>query len=308
MPATIFGPDYPFLPDGDMLDFEEISRLCRLFVECGVEKIRLTGGEPLLRPRLPDLVAKLAAIDGVKDLALTTNGLRLNEWVVPLREAGLRRVTVSLDALSKDVAKRLNGRADSVERTLTGIAAAQDAGLGIKVNTVVQRGLNEGEILPLARKFKGTSVTLRFIEFMDVGNCNGWREEDVVRSEEILEVLGKEFALEAIPPNYLGEVAQRYRYTDGSGEIGVISSVSQPFCGDCSRARLTADGKLVTCLFAKDGHDLRPPLRNGVEDDALLALIQATWVARMDRYSERRNEMLQRSTSRSKVEMSYVGG
>ena len=241
MPAKVFGPNYPFLPNGDMLDFKEITRLCRLFADCGVQKIRLTGGEPLLRPDLPDLVANLAEINGVEDLALTTNGLRLKDWAIPLRDAGLSRVTVSLDALSKNIAARLNGRADSVERTLAGIAASQEAGLEIKVNTVVQRNLNEEEILPLARNFKGTGVILRFIEFMDVGNCNGWKEENVVSSEEILDVLGKEFSLEAVPSNYFGEVARRYRYEDGSGEVGVISSVSQPFCGACSRARLTAE-------------------------------------------------------------------
>ncbi len=308
MPAEVFGPDYSFLPDGDMLDFEEITRLCRLFAQSGVEKIRLTGGEPLLRPRLPELVTMLAEIGGVEDLTLTTNGLRLSDYANALRESGLQRVTISLNTLSKDIAKRLNGRGDSVERTLAGIAAAQDAGLGIKVNTVIRRGLNEREILPLAQRFRGTGITLRFIEFMDVGNHNDWDKQNVIGSDEILEILETECSLEAVAPAYIGEVAKRYRYTDGSGEIGLVTSITQPFCVDCSRARLTADGKLVTCLFAKEGHELRPLLRNGVDDDALLAHIRAIWGDRMDRYSEQRHNGLVDSNPETKVEMSYVGG
>lgn len=308
MPAKVFGSDYAFLPASETLYFDEITRLCHLFVRCGVKKLRITGGEPLLRNGLTDLVGKLAQIEGVEDLALTTNGVRLKEWALPLREAGLDRVTVSLDTLSKVVAKQLNGRADSVTRTLAGIEAARDAGLGVKVNAVIQRDWNNDEILPLAKRFKGSGITLRYIEYMDVGNCNGWKDEDVVSSEEILGILGKVFALEAMPPQYGGEVARRFRYLDGSGEIGLVSSVTQPFCGDCSRARLTADGKLVTCLFAKEGHDLRKVLRQGAGDDELLEIIQSIWEKRSDRYSELRHEMLNRPKLRSKMEMSYVGG
>ncbi|MFP6900979.1 MAG: GTP 3',8-cyclase MoaA [Opitutales bacterium] len=308
MPADVFGHDYPFLNEVDILDFKEIARLCRLFVQCGVKKIRITGGEPLLRSHLPNLIDSLANIDGVEDLALTTNGLRLKEMALPLKNAGLGRVTVSLDALSGKIAKQLNGRADSAERTLSGIMAAQDAGLSVKVNAVIQKGLNEGEILPLAKRFKGTGVTLRFIEFMDVGNHNGWREDLVFKSDEVLDVLKQEFPIEPIPPNYIGEVATRYSYSDGQGELGVVSSVSQPFCGDCSRARLTADGKLVTCLFAKDGHDLAHAMRCGADDETLLGMILNIWRGRSDRYSEQRVDNLKKSNHRSKVEMSYLGG
>ena len=308
MPAEIFGPDYLFLPKDETLDFDEISRLGQLFVQCGVQKFRLTGGEPLLREGLPDLVGMLAKIEGLQDLALTTNGLRLGKMAIPLRDAGLRRVTVSLDALSGETAMQLNGGSESTSKTLAGIEAAQDAGLAVKINAVIMRGINEQEILPLAKRFRGSGVTLRFIEYMDVGNYNGWHGEDVVSSGEILALLEKEFELEAVPPLYLGEVAKRHQYTDGSGEVGFISSVSEPFCGDCSRARLTADGKLVTCLFAKDGYDLREPLRGGLGDNDLLKIIQAIWGARKDRYSEQRHRRLSRSGDETKVEMSYVGG
>ncbi|MBG30666.1 MAG: GTP 3',8-cyclase MoaA [Opitutae bacterium] len=308
MPAEIFGPDYPFLPKGDILAFGEISRLANLFVKCGVEKIRLTGGEPLLRDRLPDLVSELAKIDGLHDLALTTNGLRLEAFAIPLRDAGLQRVTVSLDALSRETAKRLNGSFESTNHTLNGIAAAKEAGLEVKINTVIKRGVNEHEILPLANRFRGSGTCVRFIEYMDAGNYNGWDGQDVVRSNEVLDLLKNEHPLEAVPPRYQGEVAKRYKYLDGAGEVGFISSVSEPFCGDCCRARLTADGKLVTCLFAKNGHDLRVPLRDGLCDKDLLEIIKKVWRLRQDRYSELRHQGMSDSGEETKVEMSYVGG
>ena len=308
MPAEVFGKDYPYLDKQEILNFAEITRLSQLFVQCGVKKVRLTGGEPLLRPGLPSLIDRLANIDGLEDLALTTNGLRLKEMALPLKNAGLQRVTVSLDALSSEISKQLNGRGDSAEKTLAGIFAAQGAGLGVKVNAVIQKGVNEGEILPLAKKFKGTGITLRFIEFMDVGNHNGWQSDLVFTADEIMQVLEEEFSLEEAPPQYVGEVAKRFSYCDGQGELGIIPSVSQPFCGDCSRARLTADGKLVTCLFASGGRDLGHALRHGMDDDALLERIQGVWSLRDDRYSEKRFEDLRKSTRHTKVEMSYVGG
>ncbi|MBL62351.1 MAG: GTP 3',8-cyclase MoaA [Opitutae bacterium] len=306
MPAEIFGVNYPFLPDRKILRFDEIERLCRLFVRCGARKVRLTGGEPLLRPNLTELVGKLAKIDDLLDLALTTNGLGLREHASSLRKAGLQRVTVSLDALSDDLVRKLGG-GGSVEKVLDGIAAAKEAGLEVKVNSVILRGLNDGEILPLAKRFRGGGVVLRFIEFMDVGNHNGWQEDSVVTSREVLDILGKEFGFEEVAPSYVGEVAKRYRYLDGGGEFGLVSSVSHPFCGDCSRARLTADGKLVTCLFAKDGHDLLASMRGGASDADLLRTIKGVWVARKDRYSEQRADGTKRS-AKAKVEMSYVGG
>ncbi len=308
MPADVFGKDYPYLGEREILNFTEVTRLSRLFVQCGVKKIRVTGGEPLLRSHLPKLVDGLANIEGLEDLALTTNGLRLKEMALPLKNAGLQRVTVSLDALSSKISKQLNGRADSAERTLSGILAAQGTGLDVKVNAVIQRGLNDGEVLPLAKKFKGTGVTLRFIEFMDVGNHNGWRRDLVFTADEIMQVLKGEFSLVEIPPHYIGEVAKRYSYSDGQGELGIISSVSQPFCGDCSRARLTADGKLVTCLFAKGGRDLGQAMRNGADDETLVDRILKVWSLRSDQYSEQRFEDLRKSRLRTKVEMSYVGG
>jgi cyclic pyranopterin phosphate synthase len=310
MPAEIFGDAYRFLGRNEILSFEEIERLARIFVALGTRKLRLTGGEPLLRRELPLLVRRLAEIDGVDDLALTTNGTSLAEHAVALAEAGLRRVTVSLDSLDEDVFKRLSGRDAGPGAVLDGIAAAERAGLGpIKINCVVVRGLNDGGIVDIARRFKGTGHIVRFIEYMDVGTRNGWSRDDVVSAQEILERLGAELALEPLEPNYGGEVALRYGYRDGSGEIGIIASVTQPFCRGCTRARLSADGRLITCLFAATGLDLKTPLRAGAGDDELRALIAGCWKQRTDRYSELRRDAGDAQARRaSRVEMYEIGG
>lgn len=306
MPKEVFGHDYAFLPQNQLLTFEEITRLARIAVANGVEKLRLTGGEPLVRRNIEGLVAMLAALPGSPDLTLTTNGSLLARKAVALRAAGLRRVTVSLDSLDNTVFKALNDVDFPVERVLEGIAAAQAAGLGpIKINMVVKRGANEDSILPMARHFRGTGMILRFIEYMDVGATNGWRMDDVVPAAEIAARIDAELPLEPLDPNYTGEVAQRWRYRDGSGEIGIIASVSQPFCGACSRARLSSEGKLYTCLFACEGHDLRALLRAGATDDDLTATLRRIWLARADRYSELRTAETAR---RPKVEMSHIGG
>ena len=305
MPKEIFGHGYDFLPHSEVLTFEEITRLARLFVNLGVEKVRLTGGEPLLRRDLDHLVAQLAGIDGLRDLTLTTNGSRLLEMAQPLRTAGLRRVTVSVDALDDEIFRAMNDVQFPVHRVLRGIEAAKDAGFApIKINMVVKRGVNDGEILAMASHFAGREYILRFIEYMDVGNSNGWHLEDVVPAAEILARLSDAMPLEPIPPNYPGEVARRYRQSDG-GEIGVISSVTQPFCGDCTRARLSADGRLFTCLFASQGTDLRTPMRDGASDEELSALISRVWRARADRYSEIRTDA---TSTQPKAEMSFLGG
>ena len=306
MPKEVFGRGYDFLPKDDVLSFEEIARLARIFAGLGVEKIRLTGGEPLLRRNLYQLVAQLAKIGAVRDLTLTTNGSRLVEEAQALRDAGLQRLTVSVDALDDAVFRAMNDVDFPVHRVLRGIEAARAAGFApIKINTVVRRGINEGEILPLARHFRGPHFILRFIEYMDVGATNGWRLEEVVPAAEIVARLEEEFPLEPLPANYPGEVARRYRYRDGAGEIGIISSVTQPFCGDCTRARLSADGRLFTCLFAGRGVDLRTPLRAGANDADLAALISRVWHARTDRYSEIRSSA---TVSQPKAEMSLLGG
>jgi cyclic pyranopterin phosphate synthase len=310
MPAEVFGEKYAFLPKREILSFEEIERLARLFVGLGVRKLRLTGGEPLLRAQLPDLVTRLAGIPGVEDLALTTNGSLLADQADPLAKAGLVRVTLSLDALDDAVFRRMNGRDFAVSRVLDGLAAAERAGLApIKLNCVVQKGVNESELVPLARRFRGTGHILRFIEFMDVGTLNGWEERDVLPARAIRDRIHAEFPLEPIAPSYRGEVAQRYRYRDYAGEIGIISSISQPFCGDCTRARLSADGRLFTCLFATHGTDLKTPLRAGATDAELGALILGVWSARDDRYSEARSaERAQPADPDHKIEMYRIGG
>jgi cyclic pyranopterin phosphate synthase len=306
MPKEVFGPGYAFLPHADILSYEEIARLVRLFVAQGVEKVRLTGGEPLVRREIERLIALLAPIDGLRDLTLTTNGAALARKARALRDAGLQRVTVSLDALDDTVFKAMNGVDVPVARVLEGIAAAQDVGLApIKINMVVQRGVNDHCIVNMARHFHGSGCILRFIEYMDVGVTNGWRLDDVVTGAEIVRQIDAVLPLEPAEANYHGEVASRYRYRDGGGEIGVITSVSQPFCGDCTRARLSSDGKLYTCLFAADGHDLRGPLRAGATDDDLADLIGGVWRRRTDRYSELRSEATPRLR---KVEMSRIGG
>ncbi len=306
MPREVYGADHAFLPSQALLDFDEIERLARVFVALGVEKLRLTGGEPLVRRGLERLVARLRRIDGVRELALTTNGTLLAARAAALRDAGLDRVTVSLDALDDLTAARLNGSAVGVGRVLAGIEAAVAVGLGpVKINTVVKRGVNEHSVLDLARHFRGTGHVVRFIEYMDVGHTNGWRRDDVVTADEIVARIDAAFPLEPVDAAYRGEVATRYRYRDGAGEIGVIASVTRPFCGDCTRARLSADGVLYTCLFATSGRDLRGPLRAGASDRDLIRLVARAWSVRDDRYSELRTLD---TLALPKVEMSYIGG
>jgi len=305
MPKEVFGKDFQFLPRAEILTFEEIERLVRIFVSLGVRKIRLTGGEPLVRRDLERLVEKLASI-GDLDLTLTTNGSLLAQKARPLAEAGLRRVTVSLDSLDDATFKRMNDSDFPVAKVLAGIEAARAAGLApIKINMVTKRAVNESSVVPMARYFKGTGMTLRFIEFMDVGSTNGWRLDDVVPAREIVAMIDREMPLEPIQAGYRGEVAARYRYKDGTGEIGVISSVTQPFCADCTRARLSADGSLYTCLFATQGHDLRALLRSGATDDEITSAITAVWTERTDRYSDLRSE---ETAGLRKIEMSFIGG
>jgi len=304
MPKEVFGRDYRFLPRHELLTFEEIERVSRVFVELGVQKLRLTGGEPLLRRDLEVLVGRLAGL-GDLDLTLTTNGALLAQKAQLLADAGLTRVTVSLDSLDDEVFRAMNDVDFPVARVLAGIDAAADAGLPVKVNVVVKRDLNESSVVDIARRFRGTGHAVRFIEYMDVGATNGWRMDDVVPAAEIVAAIGEEFPLEPLEPAYRGEVAQRYRYRDGAGEVGVIASVTQPFCGDCTRARLSADGKLYTCLFAVRGHDLRAVLRTSEDDAELGTAIRAVWERRTDRYSELRTEQTGRLR---KVEMSYIGG
>jgi cyclic pyranopterin phosphate synthase len=314
MPREIYGRDFAFLPRAELLTFEEIVRVASAFVDLGVEKLRLTGGEPLVRRDLPTLVASLASLrtpDGTPlDQTLTTNGAALRTLARPLADAGLQRVTVSLDALDDATFRAMNDVDFPVERVLDGIEAARDAGLApIKVNAVVRRGLNEQEILPLARWARSADVTLRYIEYMDVGHSNGWRLDDVVPAAEIVELVGAELPLKPIDPAYRGEVARRYRFRDGRGEIGVIASVSAPFCGDCTRARLSADGTIYTCLFSSRGWDIRGRLRGGIDDRALRSFIDRVWAGRDDRYSELRTAAtgeLVRDPGR--VEMFAMGG
>ena len=307
MPREVFGPGFQFLPRAQLLTFEEIARLARLFVAQGVQKIRLTGGEPLLRRDLERLVGLLAAIDGLDDLTLTTNGSLLTpEKALALRAAGLRRLTVSLDALDDTVFMGMNDAGVPVARVLAAIDAAAAAGLApIKIDMVVKRGVNERAILDMARHFRGTGHILRFIEYMDVGNSNGWRMDDVVPAAEIVRTVASAWPLCPAEANYYGEVAERWRYADGAGEIGVIASVTQPFCGTCTRARLSAEGRLYTCLFAAPGHDLRALLRDGADDAAIANVLGRVWRRRGDRYSERRTA---ETAPRPKVEMSHIGG
>jgi GTP 3',8-cyclase len=310
MPREVFGRDFVFLPRGQLLTFEELTRLARIFASLGVRKLRLTGGEPLLRRDLDKLVAMLARIDGIQDIALTTNGALLASKAETLAEAGLRRVTVSLDSLDDAVFMALNDAGFPVARVLEAIAAAADAGLApVKVNMVVRRGVNEQSILPMAAHFRHSGHVLRFIEYMDVGTTNSWRLDDVVPAAEIISEIGKQWPLQPVNPAYPGEVARRYRYRDGAGEIGVIASVTQPFCRGCTRARLAADGQLYTCLFAAAGHDLRGPLRTGASDQTLREIMTAIWSRRADRYSEQRTRQTHRAHQlKPKVEMSHIGG
>ncbi len=307
MPKEIFGRDFEFMRREELLSFEEIERVAAAFVRAGVQKLRLTGGEPLLRKGIEDLIGLLGRIEGVEDLTLTTNGSLLARKAPALKAAGLDRVTVSLDSMDDTVFMAMNDVGFPVQNVLDGIDAAASVGLTpVKVNMVVKRGVNETSVVDMARHFRGTGHIVRFIEYMDVGSTNGWRLDDVVSGKEIVASINRTFPLEPIDPNYLGEVAQRYRYLDGEGEIGVITSVTQPFCGDCSRARISAEGKLYTCLFATHGTDFRQLLRGGATDAELDAAIASVWSRRDDRYSEIRTS--QTVEIGRKVEMSYIGG
>jgi cyclic pyranopterin phosphate synthase len=305
MPREHFGPEHEFLPRSELLSFEEIARFARISNALGVTKVRLTGGEPLLRNELERLVALLAAIPGL-EVALTTNGSLLARSARALAHAGLRRVTVSLDALDPAAFRRMTDAAYDPGDVLEGIAAAERAGLGpVKVNSVVRRGVNDSEVVPLARHFKGTGHVLRFIEYMDVGTTNGWEQREVVSAREIVQRIADEMPLEPIPAATPGEVARRYRYRDGSGEIGVIASITEPFCGTCTRLRLSSEGSLYTCLFSAFGSDVRGPMRAGATDEELSRLIRGIWARREDRYSELRALGPKRLP---RIEMSYIGG
>lgn len=307
MPKEIFGAGYPFLSREETLSFEEIARLGRIFAAYGVRKFRLTGGEPLVRRNLEELVEMLSAIDGIEDIALTTNGSLLTlKKAEALKRAGLRRISISLDSLDNQVFQSMNDVGFPVEKVLQAIDNALTAGLDpVKIDMVVKRGVNEDSIVPMAERFRGTGVILRFIEFMDVGSTNGWRMEDVVPAEEIIETVGDVWSLVPVEPNYPGEVANRWQYLDGQGEIGVIASVTMPFCGDCNRARLSSDGQLYTCLFGIKGHDFRALLRGGASDEELSDLLRTVWGNRVDRYSEIRSA---NTIHLKKIEMSRIGG
>lgn len=328
MPQEVFNNDYRFMARAELLSFEEIARVVSLFAGLGVRKVRLTGGEPLIRHHLEVLIAKIAGLGaasaasaadaaatpgatpadaGITDISLTTNGALLTAAKArALKDAGLRRLTVSLDALDNEVFSRLNGVAFPVDRVLRGIENARAAGFSpVKINMVVRKGVNDAQVLPMARHFRNSGVILRFIEYMDVGHSNAWKMDDVAPTAQLINTIHKEFPIEPADPNYRGEVARRWRYRDGAGEIGFISSVTQPFCGDCTRIRMSADGRLYTCLFATQGHDLRRLLREHHSDRYLTAWLQDLWRARADRYSEMRSE---RTVALEKVEMSYIGG
>ena len=307
MPAEVFGPDHAFLHDEELLGLPELQRIIGAFVRCGVRKLRITGGEPLLRNGVVEFIGHLRKFDQLEDIAMTTNGLLLPRFAAGLAAAGLQRVTVSLDALDPDVFRRMNGRGRHPDEVMAGIDAAIDAGLAVKVNMVVQRGVNDAQILPMASRFKKRGITLRFIEFMDVGNSNHWSPESVVSGAEILEMLAAHFKFEPIAPAHRGEVATRFRCSDNGAEFGIITSISSPFCHDCTRARLTANGRRFTCLFAADGFDLRAAVRDGNLDvAALYELVAGLWSRRSDRYSELR--ALAGNADLPKVEMSFIGG
>jgi cyclic pyranopterin phosphate synthase len=306
MPKEIFGKDYPFMPQSQILSFDEIYRLAKIFVQLGVNKIRLTGGEPLLRRDLHLLIEKLTAIDGLEDIALTTNASLLEYMAPKLKKAGLKRVNVSLDALDDDVFQAINDSGVSVERVLKGIKKAKEVGLEVKVNMVVKKGMNEHELIPMATYFKEQGITLRYIEFMDVGESNGWDFSKVVTKKEIFEKLSSKFELEPVDPAYLGEVAKRYRYVGTDTEVGFITSVSESFCSTCTRARIAADGKLYMCLFASSGYDLRELVRSNPNDQEVKDTIISLWQKRDDRYSDLRTE--ESIKNKKKIEMSYIGG
>ncbi|MEB8800710.1 GTP 3',8-cyclase MoaA [Bacillus cereus] len=306
MPAEIFGPEYAFLKDEFLLTFDEIERLAKLFVSIGVRKIRLTGGEPLLRKDLTKLIARLVKIDGLIDIGLTTNAIHLTKQAKALKEAGLHRVNVSLDAIDDDIFKNINGRNINTKPVIKGIIAAKEAGLEVKVNMVVKKGMNDHQVLPMAAYFKEQGITLRFIEFMDVGSTNGWNFDQVVTKRELIEMIHKVYPLEPAEAHYFGEVAKRYWYVGTNVEVGFITSVSESFCVSCTRARISADGKFYTCLFATDGLDVRELLRGNLSDEELLSVIQDVWMNRKDRYSDERTE--ESAKNRPKIEMSYIGG
>lgn len=305
MPKEIFGADYPFLEREEILSFEEITRLAGIFSEFGVEKIRLTGGEPLLRRNLPALIESLYNVSGIKDIALTTNGVFLPKHAKALKQAGLTRVNVSLDSLNDEVFMKINDVGRGVKPVLDGIRAAQGEGLKVKVNMVVKKGLSDNEIMPMVHYFKREGITLRFIEFMDVGTTNGWNYKDVISKKEIHDLINSHYPLEPVEPGYVGEVAKRYRYSGTDTEVGFISSVTESFCTSCNRARVSTDGKLFTCLFAQSGFDLKSMIRGNASDDELKEAIRGVWEKRDDRYSEIRTEESQASR---KIEMSYIGG
>lgn len=308
MPAEIFGPDFAFLQPDKILSFEEIERLVKIFVSLGVKKVRITGGEPLLRQDLPKLIERIHRIDGVEDIALTTNGTLLKKYAHDLKKAGLSRVSVSLDSLNEERFFEMNGGRGKVKTVLEGIEKAAEAGLLVKINMVVQKGKNEQDIVSMAEYFKDKKQILRFIEYMDVGNSNGWRLDDVVGKKEIIEQVHQISPLAPVEPAYKGEVATRYQYQDDSGEIGIISSVTDSFCSNCSRARISAEGKLYTCLFATEGTDLRELLRSGEDDASIIKCISDVWENRKDRYSDERNERTMEKRKKSKIEMSHIGG
>ncbi|MDR4316052.1 molybdenum cofactor biosynthesis protein A [Niallia circulans] len=306
MPKEIFGPDYPFLPPSELLTYDEIERIAKIFVELGVEKIRLTGGEPLLRKDLPVLVDRLIRLEGLEDIALTTNGIFLPKYAHDLKEAGLKRVNISLDSINDELFGQMNGRNVGAAPVKKGIEAAQNAGLGIKINMVIKKGMNDSEIIPMATYCKENELELRFIEYMDVGSTNGWKMKDVITKKEIYAKLQESFELEPVEADYFGEVAKKYKYKDANVLVGFITSVSESFCSSCTRARLSANGQLYTCLFNGNGHNIRDFLREGADDSALEGFIKNIWEQRRDRYSDERTE--ETVKQRKKVEMSYIGG
>ena len=309
MPAEHYPEAYRFLDKQQWLSFAEIIRLTKLFVSLGVSKVRITGGEPLLRPNITELIEQLSCLDGVEDLAMTTNGFYLEKFAAPLKKAGLSRLTVSLDTLDEKTFHVMNGQRGSLGAVLAGLTEAKQVGFSpIKLNVVVQRGVNDQQLLDIVQRFKGPDHIIRFLEYMDVGNRNHWQPEKVLPSEEILKIITDRFLLKALEPNYTGEVATRYQFEDGSGEIGFVSSISQPFCGTCNRARLSADGKLYTCLFASEGYDLRSALRQEERDKDLRELLESLWQKREDRYSELRFKTMLSNQNRPKVEMYQIGG
>ncbi|MEK3855516.1 GTP 3',8-cyclase MoaA [Cytobacillus sp. FSL H8-0458] len=306
MPAEIFGPDFAFLPKSELLSYEEIERLAKIFVNLGVEKIRLTGGEPLMRKDMPKLVKMLSDIEGLKDIGLTTNGVLLPKHAKDLKEAGLLRVNISLDSLDDELFGQINGRNVGVKPVIKGIEAAKEAGLGVKINMVVKKGLNDSEIVPMAKFCKDNGLQLRFIEYMDVGSTNGWKMDEVVTKKEIYDILKEHYLLEPVDPDYFGEVAKRYRYKDSGVDVGFITSVSESFCSSCTRSRLSANGQIFTCLFNGEGHDLKEFMRKGATDKEITDRIIKIWNGRKDRYSDERTE--ETAANRKKIEMSYIGG